>query len=69
MGLNFDATSVTGSKYVTAQEVELRRQIYWALYCTDKLHASYSGRVCTMLVCIGRFAARFSIRVFQELEH
>ena len=54
MGLNFDATSVTGSKYVNDEEVELRRHIYWALYCTDKLHASYSVRVCTMLVCIRR---------------
>lgn len=48
MGLNFDGTFGLGS--MSAEEVGLRRQIYWALYCTDKLHATYSGRVCTMLV-------------------
>lgn len=48
MGLNFDGTSGLGS--MTTEETALRRQIYWALYCTDKLHAIYSGRVCTMLV-------------------
>jgi hypothetical protein len=48
MGLNFDGTFGLGS--MSTEEVGLRRQIYWALYCTDKLHATYSGRVCTMLV-------------------
>ncbi|KAJ4984908.1 C6 transcription factor [Stagonosporopsis vannaccii] len=49
MGLNIDAASVLGSKDIPPEEVDLRRQIYWSLYCTDKLHATYSGRVCTML--------------------
>ncbi|KAH6637641.1 putative fungal-specific transcription factor [Boeremia exigua] len=49
LGLNFDATSVRSSGYVSPEEVDVRRQIYWSLYCTDKLHATYSGRVCTML--------------------
>lgn len=55
MGFNFDATSVLGSNQISAEEDGLRRQIYWSLYCTDKLHASYSGRVCTMLVRIKPF--------------
>ncbi|VUC31664.1 unnamed protein product [Clonostachys rosea] len=49
MGLNIDSTSVTGSASLTKQEIQLRRQIYWALYSSDKLFASYTGRVCTML--------------------
>ncbi|KAK4235436.1 C6 transcription factor [Achaetomium macrosporum] len=49
MGLNVDSTAVTGTGPFTA-DVRLRRQIYWALYCNDKLWASYTGRVCTMLV-------------------
>jgi len=50
MGLNIDASSLLGTKDIPLEEVDLRRQIYWSLYCTDKLHATYSGRVCTMLV-------------------
>ncbi|OKL63508.1 hypothetical protein UA08_02057 [Talaromyces atroroseus] len=49
MGLNLDAASLRGSNLLTTEEIELRRQIYWALYCDDKLYAIYTGRVCTML--------------------
>ncbi|KAF2138905.1 uncharacterized protein K452DRAFT_361105 [Aplosporella prunicola CBS 121167] len=49
MGLNLDMASLTGSNTMPSDEAELRRQIYWALYCDDKLSASYTGRVCTML--------------------
>ncbi|OKL59862.1 hypothetical protein UA08_04960 [Talaromyces atroroseus] len=47
MGFNHDPATFKGS--LTAEEVELRRRIYWALYCDDKLFSSYTGRVCTML--------------------
>ena len=50
MGLNLDAASLKGSSWMPAEEIDLRRQIYWALYCHDKLFASYTGRVCTFLV-------------------
>lgn len=50
MGFNMDAMAVTGTNHISSEEVKLRRQIYWALYCTDKLSSSYTGRVCTMLV-------------------
>ncbi|KAK7419601.1 hypothetical protein QQX98_003192 [Neonectria punicea] len=49
MGLNLDSTVLGGSTRLSAEEVGLRHQIYWSLYCTDKLWASYTGRVCTML--------------------
>ncbi|PYI07732.1 hypothetical protein BO78DRAFT_442603, partial [Aspergillus sclerotiicarbonarius CBS 121057] len=49
MGLNLDHSNLARSPQLPAEEVNLRRQIYWALYCTDKLWASYTGRVCTML--------------------
>ncbi|KAK7423672.1 hypothetical protein QQX98_000862 [Neonectria punicea] len=49
MGLNLDSSVLAGSSRIAPQEVHIRRQIYWALYCTDKLWASYTGRVCTML--------------------
>ncbi|KAF4459425.1 Transcription factor [Fusarium albosuccineum] len=49
MGFNFDTSFLKGSNSLSSEEVHLRRQIYWALYCTDKLWASYTGRVCTML--------------------
>ncbi|PWY88117.1 hypothetical protein BO94DRAFT_516614 [Aspergillus sclerotioniger CBS 115572] len=49
MGLNLDHSNLVRSPQLPAEEVNLRRQIYWALYCTDKLWASYTGRVCTML--------------------
>ncbi|KAM0476572.1 hypothetical protein ACHAP7_006822 [Fusarium lateritium] len=49
MGFNLDTTADVGLDRLTIAEVQLRRQIYWALYCTDKLWASYTGRVCTML--------------------
>lgn len=51
LGLNLDSRSVTGMAPLTSDELRLRRQVYWALYCNDKLGASYTGRVCTMLVC------------------
>ncbi|KAF2014566.1 hypothetical protein BU24DRAFT_216585 [Aaosphaeria arxii CBS 175.79] len=49
IGLNIDSRTVAGMEPLTSDEVRLRRQIYWALYCNDKLGASYTGRVCTML--------------------
>lgn len=50
MGLNVDSTTVVGSSNLSQDEIFLRRQIYWSLYCNDKLWATYTGRVCTMLV-------------------
>lgn len=50
MGLNLDPSSLVASGRMTIEEAELRRQIYWSLYCVDKLAASYTGRVCSMLV-------------------
>lgn len=50
MGLNLDASSLAGSNLMCTEEIELRRQIYWALYCDDKLAAIYTGRVCNFLV-------------------
>ncbi|KAK7450000.1 hypothetical protein Landi51_05717 [Colletotrichum acutatum] len=49
MGLNLDASSLSGTCHMSSEEVELRRQIYWALYCDDKLAAIYTGRVCSLL--------------------
>ncbi|KAG5660937.1 hypothetical protein KAF25_002580 [Fusarium avenaceum] len=49
MGFNLDTTADVGLGRLTNAEVQLRRQIYWALYCSDILWASYTGRVCTML--------------------
>jgi hypothetical protein len=51
MGLNMDPSVLSGAVALPGIEIELRRQIYWALYCHDKLSASYTGRVCTLLVC------------------
>jgi hypothetical protein len=50
MGLNLDAASLEGSELISRPEIELRRQIYWALYCDDKLSAAYTGRICSILV-------------------
>lgn len=52
MGLNMDPSVLSGAVALPPIEIELRRQIYWALYCHDKLSASYTGRVCTVLVCL-----------------
>ncbi|KAJ5698801.1 hypothetical protein N7462_000806 [Penicillium macrosclerotiorum] len=49
MGFNMDPAVLAGAVALPAIEIELRRQIYWALYCHDKLSASYTGRVCTLL--------------------
>ncbi|KAJ6039389.1 hypothetical protein N7499_004352 [Penicillium canescens] len=49
MGLNMDPSVLSGAVALPSIEIELRRQIYWALYCHDKLSASYTGRVCTLL--------------------
>ncbi|CAG8191339.1 unnamed protein product [Penicillium olsonii] len=49
MGLNMDPSVLSGAVALPLIEIELRRQIYWALYCHDKLSASYTGRVCTVL--------------------
>lgn len=50
MGFNLDSSSLAQTHRIPVMETKLREQIYWALYCTDKLWASYTGRVCTMLV-------------------
>ncbi|KAL5002994.1 fungal-specific transcription factor domain-containing protein [Aspergillus recurvatus] len=49
MGLHLDPRVVMGSHRMDNAEAELRRKIYWALYCNDKLSASYTGRGCSML--------------------
>ncbi|RSL40213.1 hypothetical protein CEP53_013516 [Fusarium sp. AF-6] len=49
MGLNLDASSAPGSSSLTAEDIQLRHQSYWSLYFSDKLWATYTGRVCTML--------------------
>ncbi|KAJ5310874.1 uncharacterized protein N7443_003335 [Penicillium atrosanguineum] len=49
MGLNMDPAVLAEKVALSPIEIELRRQIYWALYCNDKLSASYTGRVCTLL--------------------
>ncbi|KAJ5675254.1 uncharacterized protein N7477_005188 [Penicillium maclennaniae] len=49
MGLNMDPAVLAEKVALPPIEIELRRQIYWALYCHDKLSASYTGRVCTLL--------------------
>ncbi|KAJ5427461.1 Transcription factor [Penicillium cf. griseofulvum] len=49
MGFNMDPSVLSGAVALPPMEIELRRQIYWALYCHDKLSASYTGRVCTLL--------------------
>ena len=50
MGFNMDPAVLASTVSLPAIEIELRRQIYWTLYCHDKLSASYTGRVCTLLV-------------------
>ncbi|RSM08779.1 hypothetical protein CEP52_004453 [Fusarium oligoseptatum] len=49
MGLHLDPDSLASSVRMTVEEAELRRQLYWALYCVDKTSAGYTGRVCAML--------------------
>jgi hypothetical protein len=50
MGLNLDPAAFEGAVSMSPKEIQLRRQIYWTLYCHDKLAASYTGRICSMLV-------------------
>ncbi|RAH66148.1 fungal specific transcription factor domain-containing protein [Aspergillus aculeatinus CBS 121060] len=49
MGLNLDSATLERTHQFPEVEIKLRKQIYWSLYCTDKLWASYTVRVCTML--------------------
>jgi hypothetical protein len=49
MGLNLDPAAFEGAVSMSPKEIQLRRQIYWTLYCHDKLAASYTGRICSML--------------------
>ncbi|KJK60987.1 fungal transcription factor regulatory middle homology region [Aspergillus parasiticus SU-1] len=50
MGLNLDPAGFEETNAMTPREIQLRRQIYWTLYCHDKLSSSYTGRICSMLV-------------------
>lgn len=50
LGINLDAQRVSGSNSMSVEEIELRRLLYWSIYCDDKLAAAYTGRVCTLLV-------------------
>ena len=51
MGLSMDPARLEKTITMSAREIRLRRQIYWTLYFHDKLCASYTGRICSMLVC------------------
>lgn len=48
LGLNIDPSTLDSS--MSLEEQSLRRKMYWALYCSDKLWAAYTGRISTMLV-------------------
>ncbi|KAK4861857.1 hypothetical protein LT330_003892 [Penicillium expansum] len=61
MGFNMDPSVLSGAVALPPIEIELRRQIYWALYCHDKLLASYTGRVCTLLDSQGVVNKPFSL--------
>lgn len=50
MGLNLDSANLTSADRLIPEEAELRRRIYWSIYCDDKLASMYTGRVCTVLV-------------------
>lgn len=52
LGINLDAQRVSGSSSICTEEIELRRLLYWSMYCDDKLAAAYTGRVCTLLVSL-----------------
>lgn len=52
LGLNLDPSIFAGTNTMSPRELRLRRQIYWSLYFHDKLAASYTGRICTMLVSV-----------------
>ncbi|KAK2603087.1 hypothetical protein N8I77_009570 [Diaporthe amygdali] len=56
LGINLDAQRVSGSNLIPKEEVELRRLLYWSMYCDDKLAAAYTGRVCTVLDAQGLVA-------------
>jgi len=56
MGLNLDPAGFEETNMMLHREIQLRRQIYWTLYCHDKLASSYTGRICSMLVCIPRMS-------------
>ncbi|KAL4947421.1 fungal-specific transcription factor domain-containing protein [Aspergillus filifer] len=49
MGFNLECAALNKFNVLPDAEINLRRQIYWALYYTDKTWASYTGRACTML--------------------
>ncbi|KAL3468849.1 fungal-specific transcription factor domain-containing protein [Aspergillus californicus] len=49
MGLNLNCSIMDRYRVLSDVESKLRMQIFWSLYCTDKLWASYTGRICTML--------------------
>ncbi|KAL2279954.1 hypothetical protein FJTKL_13094 [Diaporthe vaccinii] len=41
LGINLDAQRLSGSNSISTEEVELRRLLYWSMYCDDKLAAAY----------------------------
>ncbi|KAL4937366.1 hypothetical protein BDV06DRAFT_215940 [Aspergillus oleicola] len=49
MGLNLDPVGFQETNILLPRETQLRRQIYWALYCHDKMSSLYTGRICSML--------------------
>ncbi|KAL2834029.1 fungal-specific transcription factor domain-containing protein [Aspergillus pseudoustus] len=49
MGLNLDPAGFEETRLLSHREIQLRRQIYWTLYCHDKWSSSYTGRICSML--------------------
>ncbi|KAL4955740.1 fungal-specific transcription factor domain-containing protein [Aspergillus filifer] len=49
MGLNLDPMGFQETNILSLREAQLRRQIYWALYCHDKMSSLYTGRICSML--------------------
>ncbi|KAI5241794.1 hypothetical protein E4T42_07884 [Aureobasidium subglaciale] len=53
MGFNLDPAALADSLALPPDEIELRRQIYWSLYCHNKLAGACVGRTCTMLSCQG----------------
>ncbi|EEU34905.1 uncharacterized protein NECHADRAFT_39715 [Fusarium vanettenii 77-13-4] len=52
MGINLDFgvyQQLNAGSPLSMEEVSIRRQIHWTIYCMDKLSAMYTGRTCTYL--------------------
>lgn len=68
LGMHVDATMLRNMRRLSAEDIEIRRRVFWGAFVVDKIQSLYQGRP----VSIQEFDTKVSLTLldhYEELEH